>query len=111
MTAWIAGALIYPGLVLLALAMERHAGQIRGQLPARRTVLACRTPGAALLAFALALCVQAAGVSVGIALWLGVITLAALGLGLVLAYAPALARPAAVVSLAAGLLGWLAGAA
>lgn len=104
MIAWIALAVSFPGFALLSVAMERHGQDALGRslsLPQRR---ASRIGGALLLAVALAVCMRAEGTSIGIAEWFGVLSLAALGVGLALAYAPRRLAPLAGASLALGAI-------
>lgn len=66
------------GFFALALATERHAEHLLGRLPAPRWRLLARTAGGLLLTVSLAWGVTAWGVGVGITLWLGWLSIAAL---------------------------------
>ncbi|MBN9324326.1 MAG: DUF3325 family protein, partial [Delftia acidovorans] len=66
-----------------------------------------RLAGYALLALSLAPCLLRWNASVALAAWLGLLTFAALALGLLLTYAPKFARRVAIVAAAAGLGTWL----
>ena len=70
------------GFVCLAAVMERHAEDLLGRMPTRRDRVAWRSAGALLLAIALALCIEVEGTSIGIAAWFGLMTLAAMLVGL-----------------------------
>lgn len=84
--ALLAAILAYAGLAGLALAMDRHHRQVwrRGASPPRR--MALRLAGAASLGGSLAASAVPAGWGVGIVLWLGLLTAAALGVAMLLAY-------------------------
>lgn len=102
MIAWIALAVSFPGFALLSVAMDRHGQDVLGRSlppPLRR---ASRIGGALLLAVALAVCVQTQGASIGTAEWFGVLSLAAMGVGLTLTYAPRRLAPLAGASLTLG---------
>ncbi len=100
MNALIVLALSYAAMAAVSLSMERHQQQVFGK-PVSRPV-ALRLGGWALLAVALVPAIGAWGTSVGIVAWLGMLTFAALGLGLQLTYAP---RPVAWAAPAAALAG------
>jgi len=68
------------GFAALALATERHAEHLLGRLPAPQWRLLARVVGWLLLASALALGVVNMGTGVGITLWLGWLSIAALAL-------------------------------
>lgn len=111
MTALIVFALSYAAFAVLALSMARHQDELAGagKTLAPPTVAALRVGGWSLLALALAPAVMAWGASVGTAGWLGVLTLAAMGVALQLTYAPGSARWAAPVAAGTALvLGLLA---
>uniref|UniRef100_UPI0009FEA425 DUF3325 domain-containing protein n=1 Tax=Comamonas composti TaxID=408558 RepID=UPI0009FEA425 len=66
------------GFFALALATERHAEHLLGRLPAPRWRMLARTAGWLLLAVSLAWAIEALGTGIGIALWLGWLSIAAL---------------------------------
>lgn len=66
------------GFFLLALATERHAGHLLGRLPASHWRLLARIAGWLLLSAALAWAIAALGTGIGITLWLGWLSIAAL---------------------------------
>jgi hypothetical protein len=81
-------ALSLLAFIALALAMDRHYGQVlRGRpSPAVRRVL--RLGGSALIVFAAIACVAACGWSIGLTWWLGILTAAAMAVLLLLTYRP-----------------------
>ncbi|MDR1662396.1 MAG: DUF3325 domain-containing protein [Azoarcus sp.] len=81
-------ALAFAGFGALCLSMERHAKQVFGSIPGPLRRLVAAVLGWGLLAFSLLPSLQNYGVSIGIAAWLGFLTLAATAVGLLLAYAP-----------------------
>jgi hypothetical protein len=89
----------FAGFGALCLSMERHARQVFGSIPGPLRRLAAAVLGWGLLAFSLVPSLRHYGVSIGIAAWLGFLTLAATAVGLLLAYAP---RP--LLYLAPGIL-------
>ena len=100
MSALIVFGLAYAAMALLALAMERHQEQFVGRALAPQQVRLLRAGGWLLLALALWPALAAWGTQVGIAGWLGVLSFAALAIGLQLSYAPrsgAWSVPAALV--------------
>lgn len=99
--------LAFAGFAVIAASMDRHQDQLgtEGLAPAR--LKAWRLAGHALLALSLAPCLLRWNASVAVAAWLGLLTFAALALGLLLTYAPQLARRVAAAAAAAGLLAWL----
>jgi len=88
MSALIVFGLAYAAMALLALAMARHQAQFVGRELAPRQVRMLRAGGWGLLALALWPALAAWGTQVGIAGWLGVLSFAALAVGLQLSYAP-----------------------
>ena len=68
------------GFAALALATERHAEHLLGRLPAPQWRLLARAIGWVLLVIALALGIASMGTGVGITLWLGWLSIAALAL-------------------------------
>lgn len=107
MTAWMAWLLALPALVALSLAMEQNHEKVCAMPVARSAQWLWRAVGAALLLLSLALCLQTWGASVAIAAWLGVLTMAALSVVLLLTYAAAHLRAVAIGSLLVGLGVWV----
>ena len=107
MMALAAALLAFAAFTVIAACMERHQDQLGTQqlLPAR--LLAWRWAGFALLVVSLAPCLGRWGPSVAVTAWLGLLTLAAMALGLLLTYAPQWGRRVAPVAAAAGLLVWV----
>jgi CHASE2 domain-containing sensor protein len=77
----------FAGFGALCLSMERHARQVFGSVPGAARRLAAAIAGWSLLLFSLAWAIRHYDASIGIAVWLGVLTLAAIAVGLLLAYA------------------------
>lgn len=102
MNALIVLALSYAAMAAVSLSMGRHQQQVLGKPVAG---LALRLGGWALLAVALVPAIAAWGVSVGLLAWLGLLTFAALGIGLQMSYAP---RPVRWTGPAVALLGAVA---
>jgi hypothetical protein len=75
------------GFGALCLSMERHARQVFGSVPGPVRRLAAAILGWSLVLFSLAGALRHYGTSIGITVWLGVLTLAATAVGLLLAYA------------------------
>jgi hypothetical protein len=103
-------ALAHAGFVALCLAMQRHHEQVLGQRripPARRRCLAAG--GWALLAASLAPPVQAAGWGLGLVVWTGLLTAAALPIVVLLAYRPRWVMATAGVAVLGGLVSVVAG--
>ncbi len=107
MNTWIALALGLLGFSALSLAMERHQEQVCGRALHRRAALAWRMAGALLLALSLGVCAAAWDWSVAIAAWLGLLTFAALAVGLTLAYAPRWLPPLGGMTLTASAVAWM----
>lgn len=104
MNAWIALPFCFAGFVVLGMAMERHREQL---LPARLAALpgwGLQIGGGLLLALGLALCWAQWPASVGLAVWLGVLTFAAMLVGLLSTYAEGLLTRLALGALLAGML-------
>lgn len=70
-------ALACAGFAALALAMERHHRQVWHRAPGRGLCWSLRLAGAGGLGAALAVCVACAGVAVGVVLWAGLLSAAA----------------------------------
>jgi hypothetical protein len=101
-------ALAYAGFLALSLAMERHHEQVfaRRRIPAGRARL-CFWGGWLLLAAAIAPPVLALGWGLGLVVWTGLLTAAAMPLALLLCYAPRAALLLGAAPLPAGLLALL----
>lgn len=111
MMAWVCGLVAFAGFAAIALSMERHRGDLMpggNSMALRRTVLrrSARTLGYAVLALAALPATTTWGVSVGLTVWLGVLTPAAAALALLLSYRPGVARALACAALPVGLLAW-----
>ncbi|MDQ2106460.1 DUF3325 domain-containing protein [Azospirillum isscasi] len=99
----------YAGFLALALAMDRHHEQILARRPSARASRLLGWVGWAVLALSLPPAIVAWGWAIGLPAWLGLLTVAAAALALLLPYAPRAALrlgPAAVVC--APLLAFLA---
>jgi hypothetical protein len=118
MMAWVSGLLAFAGFAAIALSMERHrpalayragstAARANMPLHAARSARWARCGGYALLALAALPATRSWGPSVGIAIWLGTLTLSAFSVMLLLAYYPGAVRALARLALLSGLLGWL----
>lgn len=108
MNTWIALLLALPAFAALSQAMERHHEQVHGVVPSVQAMWLWRAAGMLLLILSLAVCLHTWGTSVAIAAWLGVLTLAALPVALMLTYAPQRLRLLSYLSLAVGLAGGIA---
>ena len=88
-TTWLSPAFCFLGMALISLAMDRHYAQVfsRRELACAARI-ALRLAGASVLAVALVLALDAWGASVGWVAWLGWLTVGALAVALLLAYAP-----------------------
>ncbi|WP_406626200.1 DUF3325 family protein [Acidovorax sp. SDU_ACID1] len=102
MMAWSALFLAFAAFTAIAASMERHGDDLR--LAPQGRALAWRAGGYGLLAASLLPCLVHWNASVAVTAWLGLLTFAALALGLLLTYAPHAARRAAPAAGAAGLL-------
>ena len=100
----------YAGFAALALAMDRHYADAfgRGESPPPSLCRGMQMAGSLGLVLSLAMLVAESGWAFGILYWLGVLTLAALTLALLLAYVPRLglwaAAPSAGLAFLATLL-------
>lgn len=88
MNTWIALGLALPAFAALSQAMERHHAQVVGVALSARAAWSWRAAGVLLLVLSLAVCLHTWGTSVALAAWLGVLTLAAVAVALVLTYWP-----------------------
>lgn len=99
-------SLLFAGMAGLSLAMDRHYEQITKQRevpPRHRNLL--RSTGWISLLLSLAACLQVWNVGVGLTLWCGLLTLAALAVACSLSYVPRLTITLALLAIPAGLLG------
>lgn len=80
--------LSYLGFASLALAMDRHCKQVCQRVPSQKMRLTLRVIGFTALSAALVASIIHMGWDVGMVLWLGLLTSAALSLVLVLTYWP-----------------------
>jgi hypothetical protein len=108
MTAWVCGLLGFAGFAAIVRSMERHRelDRIGADTRAPGTWL-LRGGGCGLLALAALAAVRDSGPSVGIAVWLGTLTLSAFSLMLLFTYRPGAIRALARMAILSGLLGWL----
>ncbi|MBB3103851.1 DUF3325 domain-containing protein [Azomonas macrocytogenes] len=104
---WPSLALCFSGFAALCLAMNRHYGQVFGTDAPADKRLPLQIGGWLMLAFAIFVCIDARGISVGIVQWIVQLTLAALALVLLLAYRPRLIVPLALVAPPVALLSLL----
>lgn len=84
----LAFAFVFAGFAALSLSMERHHRQVWARLPKGRAALGYRLAGFGLIAAALAPSMAAWGGSVGVVAWLGLLTIGALGVALLLTAVP-----------------------
>jgi hypothetical protein len=105
--------LAYAGFAALALAMDRHYADAfgRGESPSPLLRRGMQWAGSLGLVLSLATIIAQVGWAIGSVIWLGVLTLAALPLALLLAYAPRIgfwaAAPLAAAALVASVAGWV----
>jgi len=88
--AWASLCATFAALTAIGLSMDRHQEQMLGRELGADAARAWRAAGWLALPLAAAPCLAAWGASVGAAAWLGVLTGAAMGVGLLLTYAPRL---------------------
>jgi hypothetical protein len=91
-------ALAYSGFCSLCLAMDRHHADLFGTRPSAGRARLLYWGGWTLLALALWLSIAAHGVAVGSVLWVGLLSVAAVTLVLLLTYRPRLAAVAALAT-------------
>jgi len=92
MMAGLAFLLMFIAFVVIAASMSRHRQPLgSGQLP-HAQLYRWRMAGYVLLAASIWPCLLRWNPSIAVALWFGLLTLAAVMLGLLLTYAPGLAR-------------------
>jgi hypothetical protein len=106
MMAWISLGWAFAASAMLGLSMPRHQEQMLARELGAPWTLAWRAAGYLGLGLALIPCLQAWGVSVAIAAWLGVLTAAAMAVGTLLAYAPRAVLAGAGVAALASSLAW-----
>ncbi|PUA20867.1 DUF3325 domain-containing protein [Glaciimonas sp. PCH181] len=94
----IALGLAYGGMTSLCLAIDRHYGQVWGRALTTKPRRCFHVLGWLLLALALWPCIEAWSPTVGVVVWIGCLSAAALLLALLLPYAPRLAVRLAVVA-------------
>ena len=105
MNTWIAWALALPAFAALSQAMESHHEQTVGVPPSARAAWLWRSAGIILLLLSLTVCVHTWSTSVAVAAWLGVLTLAAVPMGLMLTYMPQRLRVVAAGCAVVGVVG------
>lgn len=96
-------ALAYGGMTSLCLVIDRHYGQVRGRALTTGPRRGFHVLGWLLLALALWPCIAAWSASVGVVVWFGCLSTAALLLALLLPYAPRLAVRLAVIAVTVAL--------
>jgi len=94
-------ALCCSGFILLALAMNRHFEAVIGVSPRRWQTIALKAAGWAALILAAARSIQTDGPSVGLAIWVGELGIAATLVVLLLTYG---SRRTVLMTFAAGLV-------
>ena len=97
--------LSYAGMASLSLAIDRHHGQVFGRDAAVNLRRALQLAGSVLLALAIWPCVAGWSASVGVVAWLGFLSAGALGVALLLPYAPKLLFRSALLAAVAALAG------
>lgn len=109
MTYGAALLLAFAAFAAIAASMDRHGDQfgMKAQALSPGRILWWRAGGFVLLGVSLLKCLQHWNTSIAIAAWLGLLTFAAMALGLVLTYAPHKARQLACCTAALGALLWL----
>lgn len=95
---WLSLALCFSGFTALCLSMDRHHQQVFGQKPPQPERLIFQIGGWLTLPIACAPCILEFGPSIGIALWLTELSLAALSVLLLLSYRPRLILPLALAA-------------
>lgn len=102
--SWAGLLLEFCGLALLALKMERHHEQVFGDRPAIAPPLALAGAGWLLLGLAAMPPVARYGASIGLAVWVGELSIAAVAVLLLHAYAPRWVAPLLAAAAAAALV-------
>ena len=97
--------LAYAGMASLSLAMDRHHGQVFGRDAAANVRRALQLAGSVLLALAIWPCVAGWSATVGVVAWLGFLSAGALGVALLLPYAPKLLFRSSLLAAVAALAG------
>jgi len=92
MMAGLAFSLMFIAFAVIAASMSRHRQQLGTEQTSPAQLYRWRAAGYVLLAASIWPCLLRWNPSVALALWFGLLTLAALTLGLLLSYAPGLAR-------------------
>lgn len=103
MTLWPALFVAFAGFSAIAACMDRHRDQFGTQTLTSGQIQLCRAVGFVLLGSSLQMCIAHGNTSIALSAWVGLLTFAALALGLLLTYAPHKARP---VAYGAAALGW-----
>lgn len=104
-------ALAFVGFVALSFAMKRHFSQMlpRGKKLSSQQVVVFSVVGYLSLLLAGVLCIMVQGVAVGLVLWMGVLTAAALLQSLLLTYRPKKVIVIGLATLAVGIITGIAG--
>jgi len=92
MMAVLAFVLMFAGFVAVAASMARHRQQLGSEKLSSAQLLRWRVAGYLLLAVSLVPCLLSWAPSIALALWCGLLTPAAMALGLLLTYAPGWTR-------------------
>ncbi|WP_312587464.1 DUF3325 domain-containing protein [Comamonas terrigena] len=101
-------ALALAGMAALALAIDRHHGQLHGDRElSRRRAMLLQLAGVLLLAAAVVPCVQAWGSTVGTVAWLGCLSAGALAVAWGLSVSPRSVAWLALLAAPAALAVWL----
>ena len=84
------------GFAALALSMHKHHRDVFGTAPTRGRTLTLQGIGWLLLSASVSICIAHSGWSIGLVLWIGLLTFAALTVALLLTYAlPSVRRSSA----------------
>jgi hypothetical protein len=102
--SWLAFALGYAGVALLAFAMTPHHRAVFGRVAGPRRVFRFRIAGSALLVAAFTACVLALGIQVGLIGWIAMLSVSGFFLTQLLAFAPRCALLPAVGLLLSALV-------
>lgn len=104
---FLAFALAFAGFSAIAASTERHAKQVFGRVPDEGRQRQLSVGGWLLLALSIVPVLAARGPSIGAVLWLGLLTVAAFVIGLLLAYRPRPLRLVGPALVALALLAWV----
>jgi hypothetical protein len=99
--------LAFVGLAMLCLSLRRHRQHLAARAPAPAAVRAMQALSWPLLVLSMLTAIHVYGTSIGVAVWLGLLSIATLAVGLLLSYRPQLLAalgPALVLALLRGVL-------